>query len=212
MKIALLFEQSGHFKNAFIERGHIAHDFDIENQFDETTLQVDLFKYIDNTSMDKINEYDLVIAFYPCTYFSDLNLLVFRRQYYAFKKWSDERIDAYINERYEKQREYATRLKTMISKIKVPLIVENPRSVFIKQLLGEPTYQDNNRYNHGDYYVKPTCFYCYNGVTVTPLDDVDNKHEKLSIHHSKSHTTIYRSLISTEYVNNFINHIEFTKR
>lgn len=211
MKVALLFEQSGHFKNAFINKGIIAHDFDIENQFNETTLQVDLFKYIDNTNMVKINEYDLVIAFYPCTYFSDLNLLVFRRQYHAFAKWSDERIDAYITERREKQKEYAERLKRMINKIHVPLIVENPRSVFIKKLLGEPAYQDNNRYKHGDYYVKPTCFYCYNGVTITPLDNVVNKHEKLNIHHSKSHTTIYRSLISDDYVNNFINHIVFTK-
>lgn len=41
-----LFEQSGTFKNEFKKLGYNAIDYDIENQFNETDVQIDLFNEI----------------------------------------------------------------------------------------------------------------------------------------------------------------------
>lgn len=39
----LLFEQSGTFKNAFKKNGIEAFDYDIQNEFEQTDFQIDLF-------------------------------------------------------------------------------------------------------------------------------------------------------------------------
>ena len=46
MKVHLLFEQSGTFKNAFKKYGIEAYDYDILNDFGETDYQIDLFEEI----------------------------------------------------------------------------------------------------------------------------------------------------------------------
>ncbi len=53
MKVFLLFEQSGTFKNEFKKLGYQAYDFDILNDF-----QVDLFKEIENAYNDKPSLFD----------------------------------------------------------------------------------------------------------------------------------------------------------
>lgn len=63
MRVALLFEQSGTFKKEFISRGHIAHDYDIQNKFGQTDYVMNLFHYINNTDMRTINTYDFAMAF-----------------------------------------------------------------------------------------------------------------------------------------------------
>lgn len=42
-----LFEQSGTFKNEFKKLGYDAYDYDIENQFNQTDFQIDLFNEIE---------------------------------------------------------------------------------------------------------------------------------------------------------------------
>lgn len=42
-----LFEQSGTFKNEFKKLGFNAIDYDIENQFNQTDVVIDLFKEIE---------------------------------------------------------------------------------------------------------------------------------------------------------------------
>ena len=42
-----LFEQSGTFKNEFKKLGFNAIDYDIENQFNQTDVVIDLFKVIE---------------------------------------------------------------------------------------------------------------------------------------------------------------------
>ena len=72
---------------------------------------MDLFKEIENaydnkpSIFDNINENDLILSFFPCTWFSGQNDLIFNRTAYNFKQWSNERIDKYIAER-EREREY----------------------------------------------------------------------------------------------------------
>lgn len=43
-----MFEQSGCFKNEFRKLGYEAYDYDIQNNFDETDHQIDLFTEIEN--------------------------------------------------------------------------------------------------------------------------------------------------------------------
>lgn len=75
-KVHCFFEQSGTFKNEFIKLGIPAEDYDIQNNFCETDHVIDLFTetekaYNNKESVfDSITKDDLVIAFFPCIYFS----------------------------------------------------------------------------------------------------------------------------------------------
>lgn len=42
-----MFEQSGTFKNEFKKLGYEAYDYDIQNEFNETDYQIDLFQEIE---------------------------------------------------------------------------------------------------------------------------------------------------------------------
>lgn len=46
MEVHCLFEQSGTFKNEFINLGINAYDYDIQNEFNQTDYVIDLFKEI----------------------------------------------------------------------------------------------------------------------------------------------------------------------
>lgn len=75
-KVLLFFEQSGTFKNAFIELGIPAECYDIQNNFGETDHMDDLFKAIEDaydgkpSLFDDITSDDLIMAFFPCIYFA----------------------------------------------------------------------------------------------------------------------------------------------
>ena len=79
--VRLLFEQSGTFKSVFNELGYNAYDYDIDNKFNQTNFQIDLFNEINNAYINKpsifddFNKDDLILAFFPCTYFSVQNEL-----------------------------------------------------------------------------------------------------------------------------------------
>lgn len=47
-KVWCFFEQSGTFKNEFKKLGYDAVDLDIQNNFNETDYQIDLFNEIEN--------------------------------------------------------------------------------------------------------------------------------------------------------------------
>ena len=95
-KVFCLFEQSGHFKNAFKELGIPAEDYDILNDFGETDHVVDLFGEIDKayegkpSLFDQITKEDLVMAFFPCTRFEDQIILGFRGEMFQQKRYTDE--------------------------------------------------------------------------------------------------------------------------
>ena len=83
-KVHCLFEQSGTFKKAFKELGYNAIDYDI-NKTENVDIVVDLFIQIFFANeekrysvFDNISQDDLVIAFFPCTYFSDQSQLLSR--------------------------------------------------------------------------------------------------------------------------------------
>lgn len=59
-KVHLFFEQSGTFKNAFIELGIPAEDYDIQNNFGETDHMDDLFKAIEDAYDGKPSLFDSI--------------------------------------------------------------------------------------------------------------------------------------------------------
>ena len=81
-KVHCFFEQSGTFKREFIKLGIPAEDYDIQNNFGETDHTDDLFKAIEdaydgNPSLwDNITQDDLIMAFFPCIYFSDMSQIL----------------------------------------------------------------------------------------------------------------------------------------
>lgn len=114
-KVHCLFEQSGTFKNEFKKLGYEAYDYDYENNFNEVDFQMDLFEeiekaYVNKPSIfDNIKENDLIVSFFPCTYFSIQNELIWSRKVYNFRTWSEEKIDKYIADR-ERERENVSKI------------------------------------------------------------------------------------------------------
>ena len=70
------FEQSGTFKREFDKLGIHAEDYDIQNEYAQTDHVMDLFTEIEKayagqqSIFDHIGRNDLVMAFFPCIYFS----------------------------------------------------------------------------------------------------------------------------------------------
>lgn len=95
-KVYCLFEQSGAFKNAFKRLGIDAVDYDIENQFGETDVQIDLFEEIRNaynnqpSIFDFITSDDLIMAFFPCIRFSASCLYLISTNMSQFTEYSTE--------------------------------------------------------------------------------------------------------------------------
>ena len=65
-----LFEQSGTFKNEFKKLGYEAFDYDIQDEFGETDIVIDLFKEIEKaydkqkSIFDNITEKDTILDFF----------------------------------------------------------------------------------------------------------------------------------------------------
>ena len=115
-----MFEQSGTFKNEFKKLGYEAYDYDIQNNFGETDHVIDLFQQIDDayagkpSIFDSITRDDLIMAFYPCIYFSATSQFSFYMSCRNYRYLSDtEKIDA-ILERSAKRSEFYDRLLRLV--------------------------------------------------------------------------------------------------
>lgn len=119
-KVHLFFEQSGTFKNAFIELGIPAEDYDIQNNFGETDHMDDLFKAIEDaydgkpSLFDNITSDDLIMAFFPCIYFCSNNSMIFDGSFITWKqqgKTELEKNEMILERSRERQRFYELILK-----------------------------------------------------------------------------------------------------
>lgn len=215
MKVYCLFEQSGTFKKIFNSRGDNAIDVDIENQFGETDIIIDLFHEIENINESKIfsciTSNDLVFAFFPCTWFSNNNDLIFRRQSSIFKKMTENEIDKWINNRYEERKRAMNIFISLIQWAEnndIKLIIENPRSHYLKDNY-RPGDVMHYRNIYGDKYKKPTYYYTINcKINEDKMIRYNIPHTK-DINHLSS--GIERSLIAPLYAENLINAIEIIK-
>lgn len=219
-KVHCFFEQSGTFKNEFKKLGYQSEDYDIQNNFGETDHVVDLFKNIEDAYNDKpslfdsITSDDLIMAFFPCIYFEEL-----QTNYYSLnanniaKKSDTEKVEIAI-ERLKNRTYFHTILYKLLHtsyKDNIRLIIENP-SVQPHYLLSynfpKPTFIDKNRMLRGDYFVKPTAYWFFNceptyGITI------QNDKKKKTITSSRGSKQAglcseERSMISPDYARNFI--------
>lgn len=174
-----MFEQSGTFKNQFKKLGIYAEDYDILNEFGQTDNLIDLFKEIHNAYQDKpsvfdrIHKDDLIFAFFPCTYFNEMQM-----SYYdlstnnnSFKPYY-ERVKDAIERLKQRTLFHQTlyELVYIINKRDLRLIIENPATT-PSYLIGtrnfpKPTFIDRDRSMRGDYFKKPTAYWFF-GCTPT---------------------------------------------
>lgn len=221
-----LFEQSGTFKNQFIDMGIPAEDYDIQNLFGQTDHVIDLFKEIQHfydcltsggvidSIFSRMTANDLLIAFFPCTYFCNANTMIFQgnvRQ--ARSRTPGDRLQ-YLMNRAEDRQMFWRRLMQLcyiVEERHLRLIIENPFSVdgyLWYNFPYRPAIIDYDRTLRGDYMVKPTQYF-FIGCEPTGLQTIQrNKRKRYLQQLPKVSDTIEgaaRSIISPDYARNFIN-------
>lgn len=214
------FEQSGTFKNEFIKLGIPAVDLDIQNNFGQTDYVIDLFDEIEKAYDDKpsifdeIGHNDLIMAFFPCIYFSALSQMSMSFGCTNYRKLNQRDKTEKILERSENREKFFRLAVKMISVSiirGIPLIMENPWSeqTFLKANFVEaPTFVDNNRMLRGDYFKKPTAYWFFNCDPSNGKSYQNNKEKKIIMNSKQSGEaglcSEERSMISHDYARNFI--------
>ena len=221
-RVHCLFEQSGTFKNEFRKLGIQAFDYDVQNKFGETNIQIDIFKQIQNwwekkitTIFDTMTGDDLVMAFFPCIYFECQQQLIYTLRSFPFQNEpKTKQIDIAI-ERLNNRTKYHILLYKLLYicyEKKLRLIIENPANSTSYLVHGQnfppPTFIDRNRTKRGDMFKKPTAYWFFN---CTPT--FGNSYQKPQIikkisnckkSTEKGQCSIERSFITPEYARNFI--------
>ena len=219
-KVHCFFEQSGTFKNEFIKLGIPAEDYDIQNNFRQTDHQIDLFAeiekaYVGGVSIfDTIAYDDLIMAFFPCIYFSCMSQMLIS---YTHRNYTNmqpkERTDAILERSANRELFFSRAVKMFaIAKIRgLRLIMENPWSeqTFLKQNFPlKPAVIDIDRTKRGDYYVKPTAYWFVNcnptfGESYQPRKKGKNICQ-IEPNRMPGICNEERSMISPDYARNFI--------
>ena len=218
-KVHLLFEQSGTFKNEFKKLGYEAFDYDIQNNFNETDNVVDLFNEIEQgyegkpSIFDNISEDDLIIAFFPCVYFTgSSNPLEFSLCTHTNLS-IPERITKIIKRSQEREKLYELLLKlcSITYNKNFRLIFENPYSTmhFLdNNFLKQPDIFDKNRMLRGDYFKKPTAYWFFNCEPTYGESYQNDKEQKiirkLPGGRGDGLCSEERSMISHDYARNWI--------
>ena len=212
--IHVLFEQSNTFRDVFnrpenTSRFHAyAVSYDIE---DTANIVGDIITPLAAGKNPLLCDAsgDRVIAFFPCTYFSQYNDLIFSGESTIFRAMTEHRKEEYIRARLKEYYKYATAVQNLVKlckEKKYPLIIENPASCTIKHLLGAPTVA-HERGRYGDRMCKRTYWYMYNGAQLhTENMTIYPRVRRSDIEHRRG---LSRSLIAVEYAENFINNLEW---
>lgn len=219
-KVHCFFEQSGTFKNEFIKLGVLAEEYDIQNNFGETDHMDDLFKAIEDaydgkpSLFDNITKDDLVMAFFPCIYFCEINETYMCGTSHNYKGLEKTSIIKQIIERAKKRQyfyEMILKLFYVCEDKGLRLIVENPYSeqhYLNHNFPYNAKMIDRNRWMRGDWFKKPTQYWFLNCEPTYGKSFQKNKIRR-TICNSKSgvHAGICseeRSMISPDYARNFI--------
>ena len=220
-KVHCFFEQSGTFKNEFIKLGIHAEDYDIQNNFGQTDHVIDLFSEIENayvggTSIfDSITCNDLIMAFFPCIYFTgSVNLCYFRLDNNNYKNLNDkEKFDAILKRADDRNKFYKLlyKLCAIVTLRGFRMVIENPFSslhYLHNNFLCEPTIIDSDRTRRGDYFTKPTGYW-FIGCTNTNGCSYQRPKKHLRVWEAKGASKAglcseERSMISPDYARNFI--------
>ena len=216
-----LFEQSGTFKNEFLKLGIPAEDYDIQNNFGETDHQIDLFGEIEKayeggaSLWDSISCSDLVMAFFPCIYFSAISQMLMSWGSINYRKLSvKEKTDEILKR--SSNREYffslIVKMMSVAEQRGIRMIVENPWSeqTFLKaNFVMSPSLVDMDRTRRGDFFKKPTAYWFLNCKPMIGYFTEQQDKERKRIMDAKSAIKAglcseERSMISPDYARNFI--------
>ena len=220
-KVHCFFEQSGTFKREFIKLGIAAEDYDIQDNFGETDHIIDLFNEIDTayaggvSIFDTITKDDLIIAFYPCIYFSCVSAMNFSMTAHNYRNWKTHKIAEYILDRSAKRSEFFDRLNKfcfVCVEKGIRMVFENPWSEnhFLKSgFLKPPSIVDTDRSKRGDFRTKPTAYWFFNcepthGTTFSQYKGDILKHMEMKKGCRAGICSEERSLIHPDYAHNFI--------
>ena len=194
--------------------GYEAIDYDIQNEFNETDIVIDLFKEIERaynkeeSIFDNITEKDMILAFFPCVRFEDQVQMHFRGTAFQQKKWTDEQkleYDLKLHKELDLMYETITKLAIVCIRKNLKLIIENPYSEqhYLKRYWCiKPAIIDMNRRDNGDHFIKPTQYWFINcnpknNFIFEPLLQVEYKIVD-------NQNTVGRSMIHPQYANRFI--------
>ena len=220
-KVYLTFEQSATFRDEFRKLGYEAYCADIQNNFGKTDFQIDLFAEIQKAYnnepswYDRITPDDLIIAFFPCIYFTgSTNPRYYTLENHNYKNLSlKEKFDT-ILERADNRLMFYKLLYKMCGICKMRnlrLIIENPFSTqhyLHNNFLQEPSIIDKDRTRRGDYFKKPTGYWFFN-CEPTYGTSYQKPEKTMNIFDCKSASEAglcseERSLISSDYARNWI--------
>lgn len=195
--------------------GYKAIDYDIQNEFNETDVIIDLFQEIEKaynkkeSIFDGITENDTILAFFPCIRFENQIEMHFRGTCASLKKWTDEQkleYDLKLHKELDVMYETITKLAIVCIRKKIPLIIENPYSTthyLVKYWAIPSKVIDKDRTLRGDYFKKPTQYWFINcEPKYNMILEAYSWNKKKDISHTKEGAE--RSLISKEYANRFI--------
>lgn len=208
----ILFEQSGTFKRAFGSLGIEAIDYDICNDFGETDIRIDLFAQIENAFAGKISIFDdftpddILLAFFPCTYFCEYNVMFFSGTCIQMQEHANTaKIESILVRAQERHDYYTTLLKLchVCESRGLRLIIENPYNPhhYLRYNFPyKPAVIDMNRRLSGDYYKKPTQ---YIFVNCAPAGKKSIQLDK-PMKYVNMQSLVNRSMISDDYAYNFI--------
>lgn len=214
------FEQSGTFKNAFRQLNIPAYDWDIQNAFGQTDELTDLFEHINlaysgyASCFDDIDKGALIMAFFPCIYFNEHNVMYFCGTAYNLRNLSPAAKLRAIIERSDKRQEYyrkVLQLITICEERQLKLVIENPYNAHHYWRFNFPNYPkviDMNRTIRGDYFKKPTQYIFVGfqpgtGKSLAKIRKMEYIEDKPSSPVSGV-CSAERSIISPEYAHNFI--------
>lgn len=168
-----------------------------------------------NTIFDKMTKDDLILAFFPCIYFSSNNTLHFDGTWITYhqRKMSELEInEAILHRGMERQRFYSILLKmfSVCTMKGLRLVVENPYSThhFLHANFPyKPSIIDKDRQLRGDYFKKPTQYFFHNCEPTYGKSYQTPKETKTIKSLSGGNGGLCneeRSLISPDYARNFI--------
>lgn len=214
------FEQSGTFKNQFRKLGYNAIDYDIQNMFGETDRQIDLFSEIEKaygnqpSVFDDITRDDLIMSFFPCTYFSGAQAMFYEGTSINFRNMSKVKKYSTMIERMDNRHKFyiiLNKLYAVCDMRGLRLVIENPATapsyIVGWQNFPKPTIIDSNRALRGDHFTKPTAYWFVNceptfGESYSPNYNV-RKINNIG-HSDPIARKMERSMIAPEYAKNFI--------
>jgi hypothetical protein len=199
-----------------------AEDYDIQNNFGETDHQEDLFKAIEDaydgkpSLFDNIRggQEDLIMAFFPCIYFSTLSQMgMSLTEVNKQKMPMAQRYESVLNRSRKRQLYLEILIKLMgVCELRgMRLIVENPWAMqtYLKNgFIKTPALIDNNRALRGDFYQKPTAYWYINCEPTNGMT-IQNDKKITRVRDAKKAPKAgmcseERSMISSDYARNFI--------